>query len=336
MKRNILISLILTLLVIAYSAATAQDNSKGKFLGNLNDNKYDSNSISNPYGTYGSKYSSDSIKNPYSEYGSKYSDKSVTNPYTMNAPKIYDQYGNYAGKLSANKYDPDSINNPSSMYYIKRKNKNNNYSIYSQDPGQTGNQKRYLENSQPSPSSQDLPAYSSPQITPAYTTPTYTPSYTPVVRSTGPSTRKAAILSGITSALQTMQKQRAECDAANARYEEIEARTGIPQPRMLTPDEQVALEEKTIRQYGDTYLTWHIKCGNTLEAERLIKRDKYIINEANKAGQTPLMLARLYKLSNVSEMLLEKGAKTNLRDRDGKGADDYEKMPRPAFFKLFD
>lgn len=37
----------------------------GKFRGNLNDNRYDSNSISNPYGRYGSRYSNESINNPY-------------------------------------------------------------------------------------------------------------------------------------------------------------------------------------------------------------------------------------------------------------------------------
>ena len=37
----------------------------GEFRGNVNDNRYDSNSISNPYGRYGNKYSPDSINNPY-------------------------------------------------------------------------------------------------------------------------------------------------------------------------------------------------------------------------------------------------------------------------------
>ncbi|MBX9771923.1 MAG: hypothetical protein K2X29_11155 [Candidatus Obscuribacterales bacterium] len=38
---------------------------EGSFRGNLNDNPYDPNSVSNPYGQYGSKYSPDSINNPY-------------------------------------------------------------------------------------------------------------------------------------------------------------------------------------------------------------------------------------------------------------------------------
>ena len=45
----------------------------GTFLGTLNENTYDSNSIYNEYGTYGSKYSAKSILNQYGNYGSDYS-----------------------------------------------------------------------------------------------------------------------------------------------------------------------------------------------------------------------------------------------------------------------
>jgi hypothetical protein len=55
----------------------------GTYLGEMNANPYDANSISNPYGKYGSPYSPTSIKNPYSKYGSPYSTESVNNPYVM-------------------------------------------------------------------------------------------------------------------------------------------------------------------------------------------------------------------------------------------------------------
>lgn len=58
-------------------------SSDGTYLGNVNSNKYDVNSISNPYGQYGNKYSSKSINNPYSEYGNPYSQKYV-NPNSFN------------------------------------------------------------------------------------------------------------------------------------------------------------------------------------------------------------------------------------------------------------
>ena len=38
---------------------------QGQYLGNLSANPYDPNSVSNPYGRYGSRYSPDSINNPY-------------------------------------------------------------------------------------------------------------------------------------------------------------------------------------------------------------------------------------------------------------------------------
>ena len=48
--------------------------------GKLSSNKYDPESVSNPYGKYGSKYSPDSINNPYGA-GSPYNLDSPTNPY---------------------------------------------------------------------------------------------------------------------------------------------------------------------------------------------------------------------------------------------------------------
>ena len=83
--------LILTMLLIFFSIALQA----GEYLGKLSSNKYDPDSVSNPYGTYGSKYSSKSINNPYGKYGSKYSNYSVNNPYATEAPiMVKDSYGN--------------------------------------------------------------------------------------------------------------------------------------------------------------------------------------------------------------------------------------------------
>lgn len=76
---------------------------------------YDPNCINNPYGA-GSPYKADGLMNPYSQYGSKYSNKSWTNPYATDAPKLYDNQGNYRGRLSRNPYDPDSVSNPFGRY----------------------------------------------------------------------------------------------------------------------------------------------------------------------------------------------------------------------------
>ena len=55
-------------------------NNDGEFRGNLNGNRYDPDSVSNPYGRYGSEYSSDSINNSYGA-GSKYKSDSPNNEY---------------------------------------------------------------------------------------------------------------------------------------------------------------------------------------------------------------------------------------------------------------
>lgn len=89
---------------------------KAKYLGNLSSNPYDPDSISNPFGIYGSRYSPDSVNNPYGPYGSPYSPYSARNPYATEAPAIVTPDGKYLGKFSANRYDPDSVSNPFGRY----------------------------------------------------------------------------------------------------------------------------------------------------------------------------------------------------------------------------
>ena len=92
------------------------DEGEGEYLGEYSSNSYDSDSVSNPYGQYGSQYSSESINNPYGQYGSSYSAQSPNNPYATDTPKLYSQDGEYLGKVSSNTYDPDSISNPYGRY----------------------------------------------------------------------------------------------------------------------------------------------------------------------------------------------------------------------------
>ena len=75
-----------------------------KFLGCLNCSKYDSSSIWNKYGNYGSEYSSYSIWNRYGTYGSEYSSESPWNKYTSDSPVIVDRAGNFYGYFTSNKY----------------------------------------------------------------------------------------------------------------------------------------------------------------------------------------------------------------------------------------
>lgn len=85
---------IITTLLLAVSLAAHADSPylvspDGKYLGKLNANRYDPDSVSNPYGRYGSRYSSDSVNNPYGRYGSRYSSESANNPYATRAPRVY-------------------------------------------------------------------------------------------------------------------------------------------------------------------------------------------------------------------------------------------------------
>ena len=55
-------------------------NSQGDYRGKIGASRYDSDSVTNPYGRYGSKYSSDSINNKYG-IGSPYHPDSPSNKY---------------------------------------------------------------------------------------------------------------------------------------------------------------------------------------------------------------------------------------------------------------
>jgi hypothetical protein len=83
-------TIIIAAALLASTSAFAQSPiivaPDGTYLGNLNSNQYDPNSVSNPYGQYGSRYSPNSINNPYGQYGSPYSPNSARNPYAVGAP----------------------------------------------------------------------------------------------------------------------------------------------------------------------------------------------------------------------------------------------------------
>lgn len=75
----------------------------GQYLGRLTLNRFDTDSIMNQYGPYGSEFATASIWNQYSTYGSKYSSYSPFNPYTSTPPIIYLR-GRKVGHLTVNSY----------------------------------------------------------------------------------------------------------------------------------------------------------------------------------------------------------------------------------------
>lgn len=52
----------------------------GTYLGNLNNNRLDPNSINNPLGQYGNRFSPNSVNNQFSPYGNRFSPQ-YSNPY---------------------------------------------------------------------------------------------------------------------------------------------------------------------------------------------------------------------------------------------------------------
>ena len=78
------IAAALALLALPASAQSPQIYApNGTYLGNLNANRYDPNSVANPFGQYGSRFSPNSINNPFGQYGSPFSPNSATNPYAV-------------------------------------------------------------------------------------------------------------------------------------------------------------------------------------------------------------------------------------------------------------
>lgn len=85
-----------------------------EFLGNISSNAYDSNSICNQYGTYGSRYSSFSVFAEHGTYGSPYSTYSAYNPRSDRPPIIVDVDGKPLALLTKNTnfnnaIDPDML-----------------------------------------------------------------------------------------------------------------------------------------------------------------------------------------------------------------------------------
>lgn len=79
-----------------------------KYLGSIT-NKYDSDSIFNEFGNYGSEFSSDSIMNEFGRYGGEFSSESPFNEFTSTPPYIV-KNGKIIGYLTVNKYINNALN----------------------------------------------------------------------------------------------------------------------------------------------------------------------------------------------------------------------------------
>ncbi len=75
-----------------------------EFIGCLNCNQFDKNSIWNELGKYGNKLSSKSIWNSYGTFGSEYSSYSPWNKYYTAPPIVVDPQGNFYGYFTLNEH----------------------------------------------------------------------------------------------------------------------------------------------------------------------------------------------------------------------------------------
>ena len=113
MKLKFFLVSLFALLCISASSQTLMiygGSNHDVYLGNINTSKYDSNSIWNKYGTYGSKTSSRSIWNKYGTYGGTYSQYSPFNRMAQYPPVIVDKDGNFYGYFTANQYKEKKTN----------------------------------------------------------------------------------------------------------------------------------------------------------------------------------------------------------------------------------
>lgn len=106
-----------TQIIINYPLYLYSDEDKSIYLGKLVTNEFDSESIYNEFGTYGSKFNVLSIWNEFSIYGSKFSTYSAFNQYALNPPFIVDKNGYYVGRLTVNSYINGAIS-PDDLYSL--------------------------------------------------------------------------------------------------------------------------------------------------------------------------------------------------------------------------
>jgi hypothetical protein len=88
------------------------------YLGCVNCSQYDTESITNQYGQYGSAYSTTSVLNHYGEFGSKYSMYGACNPYASDPPVIVDGAGQFYGRLTVNQYNPQQTRDPGLLAWL--------------------------------------------------------------------------------------------------------------------------------------------------------------------------------------------------------------------------
>jgi hypothetical protein len=124
MKRIFNLALIIGAVTLAPAAASAQSpgrvrmifstDGSSTFLGYVNSDQYDPESICNSVGIYGSN-SGLGIYNPNSLAGSQYSNSSAYNPLAQDPPALVNGNGTILGLITKNPNMPKAVD-PDSLY----------------------------------------------------------------------------------------------------------------------------------------------------------------------------------------------------------------------------
>lgn len=121
-------SLLFLLLALLSGSLSAQEptlllfggDDHKTFLGCLNCGQFDSTSVCNRFGDYGSEFSDKSIWNTFGEFGSKFSDYSPWNRYAANPPIVVDEDGQSYGYFTVSKFHPSRTQVPFLLVYLNR------------------------------------------------------------------------------------------------------------------------------------------------------------------------------------------------------------------------
>lgn len=89
------------------------------YLGCLNCSKFESDSLFNEFGRFGSKFRAESIFNNFGDYGSKFSNESACNKFAQDPPIIVDEDGNAYGVLTLNKNHRHAIKIDSILEWLE-------------------------------------------------------------------------------------------------------------------------------------------------------------------------------------------------------------------------
>ena len=104
MNKLVLLFLFITSLTYCQTLHLYGGSNHDIYLGCLNCSNFDTNSVWNEYGKYGSSYNTNSIWNEYGTYGSEYNSNSPWNSYASNPPVVVDKQGNFYGYFTINEY----------------------------------------------------------------------------------------------------------------------------------------------------------------------------------------------------------------------------------------